>query len=368
MYLLHQIAPDGRPVFILVCEFSQKDVARKAGFTWNNPQHGAWATMGTDAVRNIIVNRADLTIAPDTLDYIWQNTAMTDATYARLKAAYVEPTRKQKAAIEAAVLSDAQVQAVHQALQLLASVCDGAMADDRAGFNRNDIEYGHSLANAASLSRGQAGYGKLLLEKYRGQLGDDLYSVIFPEKYAADKAAAAKKAEAKAIKASPKLHKQGMPCDWQACPDSICIRNRQMADEADLSAGSPAAELVDRAFEQVTQPVQLPSSSLGDQITRMMGGGEPMTSELVSVHILHEDGSKEDITDQPERHYPEPPAEKVAAADEIYRLSESLATCHPADFDTTVDLLRALRQIDAPKQAGSDFTKEAWTAAGYQTK
>ena len=53
---------------------------------------------------------------------------------------------------------------------------------------------------------------------------------------------------------------------------------------------------------------------------------------------------------------------------EITRLAASLVDCFPQDFDTTVDLLRALRKIDEPKKADSEFTKAAWQAAGYQTK
>jgi hypothetical protein len=336
MYLTHQIT-EGQPVFILVLPFEQKDKARQYGFTWNNPQPGAWASSNISTAIAPIRGGEAVSVAPDTLSYIKDHTAMTDETYDRLKAAYVEPTRKEKAAIESAIMSDQQAAAVHQGLQLLASVCDGAVSDDRAGFNRNDLEYGHKLAQSPSLSRSQAGYGKLMLEKYRGQLGDDLYQSIFPEKYAAEKAAAAKKVDDKAEKAASKMHKKGQLCDWSGCDQ--CRHQR-------VTEASAAAIKANR------KPIQLPASPV----------------ELVKVEVLHEDGSREDITDQPERHYPEPPAEKVQAADEATRLAESLATCHPADFDTTVDLLRALRKIDEPVKAGSDFTKDAWKAAGYQVK
>jgi SWI/SNF-related matrix-associated actin-dependent regulator 1 of chromatin subfamily A len=71
-----------------------------------------------------------------------------------------------------------QVEAIHTALKLLASRCDGAFAEDGAGFNKLDTNFGHSLASAPRLSQKQAAAGKKLANKYRRQLPGDLMAVI----------------------------------------------------------------------------------------------------------------------------------------------------------------------------------------------
>lgn len=70
----------------------------------------------------------------------------------------------------ASLLSADDVTRIHHCLRLLAGACDGARTLDGAGFSRIDLEMGHSLANAASLSPRQAAVGLSLCRKYRAQL------------------------------------------------------------------------------------------------------------------------------------------------------------------------------------------------------
>ena len=52
----------------------------------------------------------------------------------------------------------------------LASVCDGALRDDAAGYNGADTALGHSLASRATWSPAQQHLAKAMLKKYRQQL------------------------------------------------------------------------------------------------------------------------------------------------------------------------------------------------------
>jgi hypothetical protein len=56
----------------------------------------------------------------------------------------------------------------------LAGTCDHARRIDGAGFNKMDAEFGHSLANAHTLSPKQAVHGQKLIRKYHRQLPADL--------------------------------------------------------------------------------------------------------------------------------------------------------------------------------------------------
>lgn len=89
------------------------------------------------------------------------------------KAATESATRK-KLEAEAEKLTDVQIAAIHEGLQLLAAACDGALSEDSMGFNKLDTRIGKSLAAAPSLSRRQAALGKKLVNKYRRQLDPGL--------------------------------------------------------------------------------------------------------------------------------------------------------------------------------------------------
>lgn len=72
-------------------------------------------------------------------------------------------------------VDDEQGRAVHRCLQILAGVCDGAVARDNCGFNGCDAHIGHSLAAAPRLSPKQAALGAKIITKYKRQLPADLY-------------------------------------------------------------------------------------------------------------------------------------------------------------------------------------------------
>lgn len=74
----------------------------------------------------------------------------------------------------AETITDAQAVAIHQALRVMARVCDGAAVEDSVGFNRFDTRMGHLLAAAPEISKLQAALGRKMLTKYRRQLGDEM--------------------------------------------------------------------------------------------------------------------------------------------------------------------------------------------------
>ena len=71
-----------------------------------------------------------------------------------------------------------QVQAVHDALRIIAGLCDGAQALDGHGFNKLDTNFGHDLAMRGSLSQKQAAYGRKLVVKYGRQVPADLLAIV----------------------------------------------------------------------------------------------------------------------------------------------------------------------------------------------
>ena len=87
---------------------------------------------------------------------------------------------KAKAATPPTMTSD-QTAATHEAIRMLAGVCDGASVLDGQGFNRNDTGCGHSLAGAKYLSPRQAVAGRRMALKYRGQLPDALVALMKKE-------------------------------------------------------------------------------------------------------------------------------------------------------------------------------------------
>lgn len=67
-------------------------------------------------------------------------------------------------------LTPLQIRAVHEGLQMLNYMCDGALAIDGQGFNKWDSEFGKSLATLPTLTMNQAIVGHKLVRKYRKQL------------------------------------------------------------------------------------------------------------------------------------------------------------------------------------------------------
>jgi superfamily II DNA or RNA helicase len=71
-------------------------------------------------------------------------------------------------------LPPAQVQAIHTAMRMLASMCDGARALDGHGFNKLDAPFGHAMAANATLTQNMAKASRKLAVKYGKQLPSDL--------------------------------------------------------------------------------------------------------------------------------------------------------------------------------------------------
>lgn len=71
-----------------------------------------------------------------------------------------------------------QIAAVHEALRIVASNCDGAQALDGYGFNKLDSRFGKDLASRASLTQGQAKWGRTLAIKYQRQIPASLLAIV----------------------------------------------------------------------------------------------------------------------------------------------------------------------------------------------
>ena len=67
---------------------------------------------------------------------------------------------------------------IHSAIRDLAAKCDGAMALDGCGFNKNDTDFGKHLAVCRSLTKKQAAAGAKIAWKYRGQLPERIVKII----------------------------------------------------------------------------------------------------------------------------------------------------------------------------------------------
>ncbi|MGH7248103.1 MAG: helicase-related protein, partial [Pseudomonadota bacterium] len=81
--------------------------------------------------------------------------------------AATENSSRAKLEAEAAKMTPERIAAIHLGLQMLAGVCDGARELDGAGFAKIDVQIGHSLADASSLTARQAALGAKLVNKYR---------------------------------------------------------------------------------------------------------------------------------------------------------------------------------------------------------
>ncbi len=72
-----------------------------------------------------------------------------------------------------------EIASVHENLKRLSMVCDGALQDDGAGFNKPDTIVGKSLAVLPEISPLQAAYARDMLRKYVGQLGAENVQAMF---------------------------------------------------------------------------------------------------------------------------------------------------------------------------------------------
>jgi SWI/SNF-related matrix-associated actin-dependent regulator 1 of chromatin subfamily A len=76
-------------------------------------------------------------------------------------------------------ITQAQIDAVHENLRYLASVCDGASAKDHAGFNGFDTAFGKKMAALDSLTPNQAFACRKMVVKYKRQLGEEAVEMMF---------------------------------------------------------------------------------------------------------------------------------------------------------------------------------------------
>jgi hypothetical protein len=74
------------------------------------------------------------------------------------------------------ILPAEQVEAIHQAVRIIAGVCDGACKRDEMGFNGCDTRYGHILAKSPYLTNKQALVGLKMAKRYKRQIGGELLS------------------------------------------------------------------------------------------------------------------------------------------------------------------------------------------------
>lgn len=89
----------------------------------------------------------------------------------------LKPEKKDKVEEKARTITTEQKQAAHQGLKMLAGVCDGAMSEDGRGFNKMDTHFGKSLAMKDELTDRQAVFAIRLVNKYRGQLPEELVAM-----------------------------------------------------------------------------------------------------------------------------------------------------------------------------------------------
>lgn len=64
--------------------------------------------------------------------------------------------------------------AAHEAMRILAGMCDGAVTEDGRGFNKLDTNVGHKLAALGQLTDGQVWLATTLARKYQRQLPDHI--------------------------------------------------------------------------------------------------------------------------------------------------------------------------------------------------
>lgn len=90
----------------------------------------------------------------------------------------VPSRRRQRSPAELVPATEAQIPAVHAALQFLSARCDHARAIDGQGFNKMDAQFGHDLAGRPRLTVKQATFGLRMVTKYRRQLPDALLAAL----------------------------------------------------------------------------------------------------------------------------------------------------------------------------------------------
>lgn len=95
-----------------------------------------------------------------------------------------ESISRERVEKEAPNLTSDQIQAIHEALRIVAGMCDGARDLDGMGFSKIDVRVGHSLAHSKELTQKQAALGKRIVWKYKRQFGVELLARIKGEEQA----------------------------------------------------------------------------------------------------------------------------------------------------------------------------------------
>lgn len=96
-------------------------------------------------------------------------------------AAPVDPKKAATEALATSLTTD-QIQAIHEALRVLASMdTDRACDQNMAGFNKMDTMFGCELASKASLSPRQAAVAYKMVRKYHRQYSPELHARIFTQ-------------------------------------------------------------------------------------------------------------------------------------------------------------------------------------------
>lgn len=75
-------------------------------------------------------------------------------------------------------VTEGQIEAAHQALRIVAGVCDGAREKDGTGFNGLDTRIGKSLAACETLTPRQAVLGMTIVRKYKRQFPSHLLEAM----------------------------------------------------------------------------------------------------------------------------------------------------------------------------------------------
>jgi SWI/SNF-related matrix-associated actin-dependent regulator 1 of chromatin subfamily A len=115
-------------------------------------------------------NKTDGTGAvPDVVDIPVLPTAEKSAT---------ENAKRDALGKEAEKLTPENIAAIHEALRMVAGMCDGARAKDDMGFSAVDVEIGHSLASVAKLTPRQAALGRKVVWKYQRQYPEALLEAM----------------------------------------------------------------------------------------------------------------------------------------------------------------------------------------------
>lgn len=98
-------------------------------------------------------------------------------TLEELSPSYTPPSTEvitpDRLSLDAQKLNAGQIKAIHQALKMIAGMCDGAQSLDGAGFSKFDARLGRNLAEQERLTPKAAALGRTIAMKYHKQLPEE---------------------------------------------------------------------------------------------------------------------------------------------------------------------------------------------------